>query len=447
MLLNNLGNHRAEMLDYSGAMRALKSALKLRTRMATKNPKKFNHTVAMTWGNIGVVQQDHHQVSAAQHSFKKADEIYQELADSNPDMFLPEVAIASYNLGTLYQDVNDPRAAEMKLQRSCNIFRQLCNSGRDYLMKFVMSLNALAATKAEMNQRAQAKQLFIEANEVLSRIKVQSSVDILIERALLKGNLGGLLRVMNDDDAITTFTEANAIWKKLNRRKPRTYFHFWAINLNNTGLYYLDKEDFLNAARMLNKSLTIRRKLAKGHPDLYLADLGESLTNCGNLFLELRKFKKAERNYREALGIYESLCKLSREKFLADVAMCLHNLGLLYNRSGNFKSAEHYYKSALKLYKIMARQSPDSALPDVAMCSISIAELYQQCDLREKSLTMILICLQAISDSLSTNLLTNWLQESIRLLKANDIDSIEFVEKHFGADSALLDAVQKVGLL
>jgi CHAT domain-containing protein/Tfp pilus assembly protein PilF len=144
--------------------------------------------------------------------------------------------------------------------------------------------------------------------------------------------------------------------QRLSQEMGFSYQEAWVFN--NMGIIYLDKGDFQNAKKVLEK--------AEGIIQYYNvpADIG-IYTNLGSLYLQTNDLKKAENYITRVLRLSTSL---NQPLSIADAWM---NLGVVYNNEERYKDALAAYNEAMKIYEELGLK------PRIAALMNNIASLNQ----------------------------------------------------------------------
>lgn len=112
---------------------------------------------------------------------------------------------------------------------------------------------------------------------------------------------------------------------------------------HNFGVFYQNREDYLNSEFYFKKSLKIRKELFGNDHKI----VASSLNNLGVLYHKMGEYKRAELNLKQSLDIYKKSVDINPQ----EIAQSFNNLGVLYKEMGKYIEAESYYKMALETYK------------------------------------------------------------------------------------------------
>jgi CHAT domain-containing protein len=111
--------------------------------------------------------------------------------------------------------------------------------------------------------------------------------------------------------------------------------------LNNLGLVYLERRDYVRADEFLRRSLPIGEHLY-GKDSYWVAS---ELNNLGIVARQTKDYDRAERYYARALEIHEKAVGLDHP----DIAINLNNLAIIYNIRGNPGRALEMHFRALRI--------------------------------------------------------------------------------------------------
>jgi CHAT domain-containing protein len=141
------------------------------------------------------------------------------------------------------------------------------------------------------------------------------------------------------------------------------------IILNNLGLAYLEKKDWVTAEKYLTESLKQieNRKKSSPHGVQEITDVFP-LINLGNLFAEAGRFQEGARYTEKALGM---LIEIYGKRH-SEVATAMNNLASIHHNTGNYIKAEEYARAS----KSIQDELFDASHPKNLLTNLNLATLY-----------------------------------------------------------------------
>ena len=238
------------------------------------------------------------------------------------------------SFGIIYFYQGDLEKAEKYFLDSCNLAAQVEN-----VEITALSLNNLAYVYVEKGNYQKAQQI------------CESSLQVSLEAGFKCGEFAvklSLARLYHEiwgdsNQALQYLIDG----QRLAREMDLGYQEAWV--LNNMGIIYLDKGDFQNAKKVLEKAEDL----------LQLYDMPGDIgvyTNLGNLYLQTNDLKKAENYITRVLRLATTL------NYPLSIADAWMNLGVVYNNEERYKDALAAYTEAIKIYEELNIQPRIAAL-------------------------------------------------------------------------------------
>jgi len=264
-----------------------------------------------------------------------------QLAEQLQDISGKASSFLSFGIIHFYQ--GDLEKAEKYFLDSCSLATQI-----DNVEIITLSLNNLAYIYVERGDYQKAQQvcessleMSLEADFKCGEFAVKLSLSRLYHEAW--GDSNQALQYLIDG-------------QRLAREMDLGYQEAWV--LSNMGIIYLDKGDFQNAKKVLEK--------AEDLVQLYdmPGDIGV-YTNLGSLYLQTNDLKKAENYITRVLRLATTL------NYPLSIADAWMNLGVIYNNEERYKDAFAAYTEAMKIYEELNIQ------PRIAALMNNIASLNQ----------------------------------------------------------------------
>jgi len=164
IVLGTLGNLLSKGREFSGAESSYTRALKIRRKLAEKDPSAYESDVATTLNNLGALYSDLRDFEKAEQSYIEALKIYRKLAEKDPSAYESYVATTLNNLGNLYSYLRDFEKAEQSYIEALKIRRKLAEKDPSAYESYVATtLNNLGNLYSDLRDFEKAEQSYIEA--------------------------------------------------------------------------------------------------------------------------------------------------------------------------------------------------------------------------------------------------------------------------------------------
>jgi len=264
-----------------------------------------------------------------------------QLAEQLQDISGKASSFLSFGVINFYQ--GDLEKAEKYFLDSCSLAAQVEN-----VEISALSLNNLAYIYVERGDYQKAQQV------------CESSLQVSLEAGFKCGEFAvklSLARLYHEawgdsNQALQYLIDG----QRLAQEMDLGYQEAWV--LSNMGIIYLDKGDFQNAKKVLEKAEDL----------IQLYDMPGDIgvyTNLGSLYLQTNDLKKAENYITRVLRLATTL------NYPLSIADAWMNLGVVYNNEERYKDAFSAYTEAMKIYEELNIQ------PRIAALMNNIASLNQ----------------------------------------------------------------------
>ena len=172
-ILNNLGNRYSGLGRREEALKATLQAVKIRERLAKKNPDTYEVHLAMSLNNLGNRYGELRRWKEAFESTLKAMQLYARLAEKNPDAYEPDLAALLNNLGIRYSKLRPTegqRKEGLKVTlQAVKICERLAKKNPDaFEPGLVLSLGALGLIHLGNNNAEQAREIYARGIQLLN---------------------------------------------------------------------------------------------------------------------------------------------------------------------------------------------------------------------------------------------------------------------------------------
>ena len=167
------------------ALEAYEEALKIRRKLAEKNPNAYLSSVATTLNNLAILHEMSKECSKALKKYEEALKIRKQLAKENPNMYLSGVAITLNNLAILHCYTTEYPQAFEAYEEALKIRRELAEENpKVYLSNVTTLLNNLSKFYHDnVSNKELSMKYASEAVEILGRCNNLPFVREELERA------------------------------------------------------------------------------------------------------------------------------------------------------------------------------------------------------------------------------------------------------------------------
>ncbi|HAP69444.1 MAG TPA: hypothetical protein DCR04_06920 [Flavobacteriales bacterium] len=238
---------------------------------------------------------------------------------------LDRITMMHYNNGELRQALTyQIRAAEL-------LSDFLAETDSVYLAR----IQVLATISDQLGEFGQAENYYAYIIEKVQKSPLNNSrfyCRILNDLGRLQTDFG-----KNDEAELNLMTAAQLY--HTNSWQPDADY---GIILNNLGLLFSKKGDFLEAREFYKRALQLTNE-----SDLYSNTLAILLDNLGQVCRALGEYEKAVDHYKKALEGFLRTAGVSSSRY----ASTLNNLGLVYADLGLYSKAERSYLAALEVFQ------------------------------------------------------------------------------------------------
>ena len=161
----------------------------------------------------------------------------------------------------------------------------------------------------------------------------------------------------------------------------KLFFPEAARLFNEAASYLIARADYVQAKRLLQKSLAIRQQILEtNHPDI-----ARTLNDLGTVHLKQGNYQEAERLLQKAL----ILRRQALGEAHPDVAQTLHHLAEVYRKQGAYVKAEPLYLQSLRIRKAITGINP-------TLVAESYYGLARLCNSQKKYQRAEKLCLRAL---------------------------------------------------
>ncbi len=234
-------------------------------------------------------------------------------------------------LANLYQKQGNYTKAEALYAEVASVTKELGINNWLY----VSSLHSLATLYLSQAKYEQAESSFIIVEKIYKQ-------NLNKDDSLNYSNLLDSWGYLNTEKE--NYVKAEELYQKslnIRQKKFGKNSNYYAISLKNLGVLYKIKEDFAKAESLFMQSLSIKTAIfGKNHLDL--TDVMESLAN---LYHQQGNYNKAEDIFLQVLDIREKNEGKNHKNYINT----LNNLCIVYNEQGYYNNAEPYMLEMLAL--------------------------------------------------------------------------------------------------
>jgi tetratricopeptide (TPR) repeat protein len=324
--LVNMANALRRKGDYTQGIKELKRALKIYRESLGDSHEKVSITVdaiASLYVTLG--------------DFEKSAAILEEvvkLKAATMGMKSDAVAVTMISLATTYECSEEFDKAMKSLKKAYKIYTEIEGYSSD---NSTSTLNRIAQLYEAMNDHNRASIAYLG---VLRGCKINLGKDHLHVGEMYY-KLGHSLRLTGQlEKALKCLKEALPIY--VAKGVEMSDVEMIAQVMHEMALIYQEKQDYKEAARVLNQELSVRQKI--GQPEFPL--IARTLNHLGMVEFEMENNSRALKHLVEALTIYQT-----RGEHGVDCAEVLFNAGLVFEAVENYERAQDAFAESARIYE------------------------------------------------------------------------------------------------
>ena len=362
------------------ALAAYEQARAIRERLARENPTvtEFQHDLAKSHNNIGVLLSATGKPAEALAAYEQARAIEERLARENPTVtqFQSDLAGSHNNIGMVLSDIGKPAEAIAAYEQARAIFERLARENptvTEFQSDLAASHNNIGVLFSDTGKPAEALASYEQARAIWERLARDNPTVTQFQRDLAgsHNNIGMLLSETGKPaEAMAAYEQARAVCQRLARENP-TVTEFQselAVSYHNIGQLLSEAGKPAEALVFNEKARAIRERLARENPIVgqFQSHLAESHNNIGTLLRATGKPTEALVAYEKARAIRERLARDNPTVtyFQRDLAASHHNIGTLLLDTGKPAEALAAYEKGRAIQERLVRKHPES--PDDA---------------------------------------------------------------------------------
>jgi tetratricopeptide (TPR) repeat protein len=256
----------------------------------------------------------------------------------------PSLAISYGNIGLVYHNMGEYSKALSYYEKALEIKQKTLPANHP---DFAQSYNSIGEVYRNMGEYSKALSYYEKALEIRQKTLPGNHPDL----ATSYNNIGSVYNNMGEySKALSYYEKALEIQQKtLPANHPRL-----AISYNNIGLVYKNMGEYSKALSSHEKAFEIQQKtLAANHPDL-----ATSYNNIGGVYHNMGEYSKALSYYEKALEIQQKTLSANHPS----LATSYNNIGGVYHNMGEYSKALSYYEKDLEISKkTLPSNHPDLA--------------------------------------------------------------------------------------
>jgi tetratricopeptide (TPR) repeat protein len=347
--LVNMANALRRKGDYTQGIKELKRALKIYRESLGDSHEKVSITVdaiASLYVTLG--------------DFEKSAAILEEvvkLKAATLGMKSDAVAATLISLATTYECSEEFDKAMKSLKKAYKIYTEIEGYSSE---KSTSTLNLIAKLYEAMGDHNRASIAYLG---VLRGCKINLGKDHLrVGEMYFK--LGHSLRLTGQmEKSLKCMKESLPIY--VGKGVEMSDVEMIAQVMHEMALIYQEKQDFHEAARVLNQELSVRRKI--GQPEFPL--IARTLNHLGVVEFELQNNSRALKHLVDSLTIYQQRGELG-----VDCAEVLYNTGLVFGAVYNYERARDAFAESAWIYEDRGYTKDH---PFILMANEKLAEVSQ----------------------------------------------------------------------
>jgi tetratricopeptide (TPR) repeat protein len=202
-VLNSLGLLYVKSGMFKEAKKVYDEALEIREELASKDAKKYNADLALSYNNLAVLYKQMQNYEESEKTHLKALKIREELAVSEPDVYTSSVGTSLHNLAQVYERNKNMKNAEEFYEKSLKIRRELVKkNAHKYTPYLVNTLDELALLYVKDDAKKKAESMMKEALEIRKELYLSNPLEFAMPYYDTLTNLHALYkRTMQEEKA------------------------------------------------------------------------------------------------------------------------------------------------------------------------------------------------------------------------------------------------------
>jgi tetratricopeptide (TPR) repeat protein len=315
--LERVGDVLDDMGDKAGALAAYKEEGDIAARLEAEAPTDAVRSVlGQSYDKIAYLLHYQRKSQDALAAKAKALAILRPLAEANPAIaeFQNKLAISYGNLGVIQLETGKQKESSESLERAIAILQKLVDANptvTEYQSFLARDYNNLAIDKREAGRPLEALESYERAT-ILRQKLVDNNPAVTIfqsDLAASYSNVAGIRSELNQTrEALDSFQRALHIQQKLVEDNPTVlrFQFFLAMTYNNLGRILCRQKEFPRALAAFDSGLALRKKLVEVEPKnpLYTNHLGYSYAWRGADRLPTGQTAEAAADLRRAVEIW-----------------------------------------------------------------------------------------------------------------------------------------------
>ena len=324
-------------------------------------------TLALSYNNLGLLQQLYGNFQLAEEYYKKAIEIGESYTKETKDPQVSNIVAMAYsNLGLLYLDFPDDfKSAEKKVKHAIEICELITNNSGNpqfasNLARAYFNYGILQHLVSDDFQSAEKN--YKKAIEIGTNVVKCAKNPTFLYFLVISYKIIGALQ----EDQLAEYNSANENYNKaieIGEQLPKDnqeYQSELASAYHDIGflLHYCIK-DYASARKNYNKALEIREQLPINNQE-HLNDLAWTYHHLANLLSNnyFNDYELAENCFQKAISIWEKLAQ-ENSSYLNNLSSAYNDFAQLQHTVLNFQSAKDNFDKAIFIMEQQSKDNPD----------------------------------------------------------------------------------------
>ena len=342
------------------AEEAYMKATGIQEKLAKTSPV-LEFDISTTYNHLGTFYRLQKNLEKARYYYSLSIEKREPLYKNFPQRYAADLGGVWMNMANLYRDLHWERSSLTAYKKSLSLYQEVVALNKSQQVEIPSIWYNLGNLYSDLGALDSASICYGATLETLQKTGNNQDWRLVQLNGQVHNSIATLANEQRDSiKAAQFFQKAITLQESMAKEFPMTIFERdLATTFNNMGNFYMDCQDWLNAERVILKSLEIRQRLAKANPNEYNELIVLTLGNLANMFDRKQNFVAAEKYLSNAIDLCESMVN-NKDTILfgSQLAHLYAQRATHFQRLGRYVNAVNEIQRAIKLGEVLKRQKP-----------------------------------------------------------------------------------------
>jgi tetratricopeptide (TPR) repeat protein len=341
------------------AEEAYMKAIGIQEKLSKTSPV-LEFDISITYNHLGTFYRLQQNLEKARYYYSLSIDKREPLYKNFPQRYAADLGGVWMNMANLYKDLHWERLSVSAYKKSLSLYQEVVALNKSQQGEIAAIWYNLGNLYSDLGALDSANICYGAALETLQKTGTNQDWRLAQLNGQLHNSIATLANVQKDSiKAAQFFQKAIALQESMAIEFPMTIFERdLAATFNNMGNFYMDCQDWLNAERVILKSLEIRQRLAKANPNEYNELVLLTLGNLANMFDRKQDFVAAEKYLSGAIDLCESMISKDTILFGPRLSHLYAQRATHFQRRGQYVNAVNEIQRAIKLGEVLKRRKP-----------------------------------------------------------------------------------------